>query len=187
MEDNKHADPDPSKCPGCEKSYGDANPKMSCPACEWFRCDEWFKFENKNSDTNELSEYICGYCLENWTVKDNNGNITAPDLNYADITPRSDDFITVTVETENGRDLPFRVRKNKTFKVLMSKIRFGIYKQEASFNETTPDKIAKQYTDSKSKYNVKFKQGQSELNEKSKMEIIGNNARIKAVIKYIGG
>ena len=167
---------DPNMCSECEKQYNGTNKlKLSCPACKSYsRCKECFKKNN----------YNCEYCLESWGVK-NGDDLICPDLDYG--TPRAADFVTIRVRNERKATTEFLVNKNKTFRVLMGMIKFGLYQRKAELEDTTPDVIARAFKKAKKTPSVKFMQGDQLLLEDSPISTLGNNAIIDQKVRYDGG
>ena len=163
------------KCWKCEKKYNGTNKlKLSCPACKsFFRCREWFK---------ELN-FKCDYCKQDWGVKGADGDLECPDLDFG--TARACDTMTIILRANNAE---FKVNKNKTFRVLIALIRFGMYKRKAENEGRTPDEVAQEFEDKGHRLNLKFFRGEKLLFENDLIESLGgDHATIDHTLQYIGG
>jgi hypothetical protein len=127
---------------------------------------------------------VCEYCIESWGVKGADG-LLCPDLDYG--TARGTDFVTIRVRNEKKAMTEFLVNKNKSFRVLMAMIKYGIYERKAEKDDKSPHDIAKEFKAAKKTPSVKFMLGDTMLLEDAQISTIGNNAIIDQKVKYDGG
>lgn len=127
---------------------------------------------------------MCEYCLESWGVKSAD-DLICPDLDYG--TARGADFVTIRVRNEKKAMTEFQVNKNKSFRVLMAMIKYGIYERKAEKDEASPSAIARDFKAAKKTPSVKFMLGDTMLLEDAQISTIGNNAIIDQKVKYDGG
>ena len=93
--------------------------------------------------------------------------------------------MTITLKSNNAE---FKVNKNKTFRVLIALIRFGMYSRKAENEGKTPDVVAQESEEKGQRLNLKFFRGETLLFENHLIGSLGgDHAAIDHTLQYIGG
>uniref|UniRef100_A0A7S3JLZ0 Uncharacterized protein n=1 Tax=Euplotes harpa TaxID=151035 RepID=A0A7S3JLZ0_9SPIT len=116
--------------------------------------------------------YKCRECFDTWDLSD------LSDLREIS-TIREDDKVVITVTTDKGFKKDYKIHKSRSFKVLMSKIKYGILLR---YKKT--DKVKyEQIKNDKKTIRLSLYDGTNELNEKMKVE---GHSEVKQRSVYLG-
>ena len=118
--------------------------------------------------------------------------LTPGELDY--VTPCEDNIYTIYIKSGKGKKIEFKVDKSKTFKVLMAKMKYTLFR---NYQRIADDKDNPRNAEYKRKisdikagkggFSVRFFHGENELFESERISTIGNGAEITQNTKYIGG